>query len=149
MDVILTERMDQLGEAGDIVSVSRGYARNFLIPRGMAYVADDGHRRIMDEEARLAGLRSKKLKLVAEATASTYNDVSCTISVQANEEEQLYGSVSEREIAAALQEMDHEVDHKMVKLEEPIKQLGVYTVPIRLHEDVEVSVKVWVVKAED
>ena len=66
MDVILTERMDQLGEAGDIVSVSRGYARNFLIPRGMAYVADDGHRRIMDEEARLAGLRSKKLKLVAQ-----------------------------------------------------------------------------------
>jgi large subunit ribosomal protein L9 len=149
MDVILTERMDQLGEAGDIVSVTRGYARNFLIPRGMAYVADDSHRRIMDEEARLEGLRSKKLKLVAEATAVTYTDVSCTISVQANEEEQLYGSVSEREIAAALQEMDHEVDHKMVKLEEPIKQLGVYTVPIRLHEDVEVSVKVWVVKAED
>lgn len=149
MDVILTERVDQLGEAGDIVSVNRGYARNFLIPRGMAYVADDSHRRIMDEEARLAGLRSKKLKLVAEATAATYTDVSCTISVQANEEEQLYGSVSEREIAAALQEMDHEVDHKMVVLEEPIKQLGVYTVPIRLHEDVEVSVKVWVVKAED
>jgi large subunit ribosomal protein L9 len=149
MDVILTGRVDQLGEAGDIVSVNRGYARNFLIPRGLAYVADDSHRRIMDEEARLAGLRSKKLKLVAEATAATYTDVSCTISVQANEEEQLYGSVSEREIATALQETGHEVDHKMVVLEEPIKQLGVYTVPIRLHEDVEVSVKVWVVKAED
>ena len=148
MDVILTSRVDQLGDAGDIVSVTRGYARNFLIPRGMAMVADDTHRRIMDEEARLSGLRSKKLKLVAEAQATTYADVSCTISVQANEEEQLYGSVAEREIAAALQALGHEVDHRMVRLEEHIKQLGVYTVPIRLHEDVEVSVKVWVVKAE-
>lgn len=149
MDVILTESVDQLGGAGEIVSVNRGYARNYLIPRGMAMICDDSHRRIMDEEARLEGLRSKKLKLVAEATASTYTDVSCTISVQANEEEQLYGSVSEREIAAALKEMGHEVDHKMVKLEEPIKQLGVYTVPISLHEDVAVNVKVWVVKVED
>ncbi len=149
MDVILTKNVDQLGNAGEIVSVSRGFARNFLIPRGIAVVADDSHRRVMDEEARLAGLRSKKLKIAAEATASTFNDVSCTISVQANEEEQLYGSVAEREIASALVELGHEVDHRMVRLEEPIKQLGVYTVPIGLHEDVEVSVKVWVVKAED
>ena len=148
MDVILTARVDQLGDAGDIVSVTRGYARNFLIPRGQAMAANDTHRRIMDEEARLSGLRSKKLKLVAEAHASTFADVSCTISVQANEEEQLYGSVAEREIASALQELGHEVDHRMVRLEDPIKQLGVYTVPIRLHEDVEVSVKVWAVKAE-
>jgi large subunit ribosomal protein L9 len=149
MDVILTDSVDQLGEAGEIVTVNRGYARNFLIPQGKAVICDDSQRRIMDEEARLEGLRSKKLKLVAEATAVTYNDVSCTISVQANEEEQLYGSVSEREIAAALKEMGHEVDHKMVKLEEPIKQLGVYTVPISLHQDVVVNVKVWVVKVED
>lgn len=149
MDVILLKSVDELGEAGQIVNVSRGFARNFLIPQGKAVVADDRHRRIMVEEERLSGLRSKKLKQAAEERATGFGDVSCTISVQANEEEQLYGSVAEREISAALQETGHEIDHKQIVLEEHIKQLGVYTVPVRLHEDVEVSVKVWVVRTED
>ena len=148
MDVILKKNMDDLGQAGDIVSVARGYARNYLIPKGFAAQANEGNLRIMKEEERLQGVRGKKLKKVAEELSSKFNDVSCTISVQASEDDKLYGSVGGREIATALAELGYGIEPKQIVLEEPIKQLGVYTVPIKLHEEVEVSVKVWVVKAE-
>ena len=148
MDVILLQNVENLGRTGEITTVAAGYARNYLIPQGMAVVADDSQRKALVERERLSGLHSNKLKKVAEDKASGFNDVSCTISVQANEEEQLYGSGGEREIAAALKELGHEVEHQMIVLEEPIKQLGVYTVSLKLHEDVAVSVKVWVVKVE-
>ncbi len=148
MDVILLQNVENLGRSGEITTVAAGYARNYLVPQGMAVVADDSQRKALAERERLSGLHSKKLRKVAEDKASGFNDVSCTISVQANEEEQLYGSVGEREIAAALKELGHDVEHQMVVLTEPIKQLGVYTVALKLHEDVEVPVKVWVVKVE-
>ncbi|MBU0742216.1 50S ribosomal protein L9 [bacterium] len=148
MDVILTKKVDQLGEAGETVSVTRGYARNFLIPKGLAVIADSSHRRMLVEEARLEGLRSAKLKRAAEELATGFKDVSCTISVQASDDEKLYGSVAEREIAQSLADLGHRVDHKQIVLAEPIKQCGIYTVPVRLHEEVEVPIKVWVVKAE-
>ncbi len=148
MDVILKTTVDQLGEAGDTVSVSRGYARNFLIPKGLAVVADESHRRMMAEELRLAGQRSAKQKREAESLATGFKDVSCTISVQASEDEKLYGSVGEREIAQSLADLGHQVELKQIELEEPIKQCGIYTVPVRLHAEVEVPIKVWVVKAE-
>jgi len=148
MDVILTKTVDQLGEAGDTVHVARGYARNYLIPKGLAVVADESHRRMLVEEERLAGHRSAKLKRAAEELATGFKDVSCTISVQASEDEKLYGSVTEREISQSLADLGHQVEHKQIVLEEPIKQCGIYTVPVRLHEEVEVPIKVWVVKAE-
>lgn len=148
MDVILLKRVDGLGEAGEVVSVARGYARNYLVPQGIAVIADDSNRRAQAEEERLSGLRSRKLKRVAEDAAASFNDVSCTISVQASEDEKLYGSVGERDIADALAALGHQVEHRQVVLEEPIKQLGVYTVPVKLHEEVEVTVKVWVVRAD-
>jgi large subunit ribosomal protein L9 len=148
MDVILKQQVDQLGEVGDTVSVSRGYARNYLIPKGLAVLADERHRRMLVEEARLDGQRSVKLKRAAEEIATGFKDVSCTISVQASEDEKLYGSVSEREIAQALADLGHKVEQKQIVLTEPIKQCGIYTVPVQLHEEVEVPIKVWVVKAE-
>ncbi len=148
MDVILLKRVDSLGEIGQVVSVSRGYARNFLIPKGIAVVADESQRRVLAEEERLSGLRSRKRRHVAEEAAGEFKDVSCTITVQASEDDKLYGSVSERDIAEALKAIGHTVDHHQVVLEEPIKQLGVYTIPLRLHEEVEVSIKVWVVRAD-
>lgn len=87
MDVILLKRVDNLGEAGDVISVARGYARNYLIPQGIAVVADDSHRRALVEEDRLSGLRSRKMKRAAEEIASSFQEVSCTISVQAAEDE--------------------------------------------------------------
>ncbi len=148
MDVILLQKVDNLGEVGEIISVARGYARNYLIPQGIAVIADDSNRRVLAEEGRLSGLRGRKRRIEAEELASGFNDVSCTISVQAAEDEKLYGSVTDRDIAAGLRELGHEVEHNQIVLEEPIKQLGVYTVPVKLHEEVEVSVKVWVVRSD-
>jgi large subunit ribosomal protein L9 len=148
MDVILLQKVDNLGDAGVTVNVARGHARNFLIPQGLAVVATDTQRRILAEESKLVDKRSVKAKREAEELAGKFTDVSCTISVQASEEDKLYGSVGEREIAQALADLGHELAHRQIVLDEPIKQLGVYTVPIRLHAEVEVAVKVWVVRAE-
>ena len=148
MDVILKQQVDQLGEVGDTVSVARGYARNYLIPKGLAVLADERHRRMLVEEARMDGFRSVKRKRAAEEIAVGFKDVSCTISVQASDDEKLYGSVSEREIVQALADLGHKVEPKQIVLTEPIKQCGIYTVPVQLHEEVEVPIKVWVVKAE-
>lgn len=148
MDVILLKKVDNLGDTGQTVSVARGHARNFLIPQGLAVIADDAARRRLAEEAKRSGKLDLKAKREAEELAGKFTDVSCTISVQASEEDKLYGSVGEREIAQALAELGHGIDHKQIVLEEPIKQLGVYTVPVKLHAEVEVSVKVWVVRTE-
>ena len=147
MDVILTQKIDHLGEAGQTVSVARGYARNYLIPKGLAVVASEGNRRMMAERARWAERRAAKLRQAAEEQAAGFKDVSCTIQVQASEDDKLYGAVHEKDIAEALAKVGHTVDAKQIRLEEPIKQLGVYTVPVVLHEDVVVEVKVWVVRA--
>ncbi|MCP4143847.1 MAG: 50S ribosomal protein L9 [bacterium] len=148
MEIILKQSVEGLGEPGQIVTVANGYARNYLIPQGFAVISNDSQKRIMAEEERLSGLRSRKQKKMAEELSGTFNDVSCTISVQADEEDNMYGSVGERDIAAHLVEQGHQIDYKQVILEEPIKELGVRDVAIRLHKEVEVSVKVWVVKAE-
>lgn len=148
MDVILLQNVENLGRAGEVASVAPGYARNYLVPQGLAVVASKSELKALAERERHSHLRSAKLKKIASDKAASFSEVSCTIAVQANEEEHLYGSVGEREIAKALQELGHEVDHGMVVLPEHIKQLGVYTVPLKLHAEVEVPVKVWVVRAE-
>lgn len=148
MDVILLKDIEALGKTGEIVSVARGYARNYLVPQGLVAWANASNLKMVQEEDRLSGLRGRKLKRAAEDQSLKFNDISCTISVQASEDDKLYGSVGAREIATAMAELGHDLDHHQYILEEPIKQLGVYTVPIKLHDEVEVSVKVWVVKAE-
>lgn len=146
MEVILTQKVEGLGDRGQVVRVKDGYARNYLFPKRLAVPASEKERRILEEENKRHASRDARLKSSAMDLAEKMRGVSCTLVVQAAEEDKLYGSVTAHDIARAVSEQGYEVDHKMVVLEEPIKKLGVYTVPIRLHREVEVPIKVWVVK---
>ncbi len=147
MDVLLLKDVVDLGRTGEVVKVRPGYARNYLIPNGLAAIATAAQKSILVERLRQEEMQDKKRKRQAEEIAVRYKDLSCTITVQAGDDDKLFGSVTSRDIAAALQESELEIDHKQVVLEEPIKQLGVYSVPVKLHSEVEVTVKVWVVKS--
>ena len=146
MELILKERVEGLGEGGDIVRVKDGYARNYLLPKGLAVPATEAQKRILEEENRLRVIRDVKIKRSVQVVAEKMKNLSCTIVVQAGEEDKLYGSVTTHNITEAIVKQGYVVDHKQVMLDEPIKKLGVYTVPIRLHREVEVPIKVWVVK---
>lgn len=139
--------VDNLGEMGETVSVKRGFARNFLIPTGKAVPATEGNAKLVLEHMKLEAKRDDLRKAEAEELARKLGELSCTITVQADEEEKLYGSVTARDIAEALAADGQTFEHRQIALEEPIKQLGVYSVPVKLHAAVEVVAKVWVVKA--
>ncbi|MCD6380162.1 50S ribosomal protein L9 [bacterium] len=147
MEVILRDDVENLGKSGDVIDVKNGYARNFLIPKGLAVRATKTGKRIIEEENQQRKMRARKIKRNLEGTANKMKGISCTITVQASQEDRLYGSVTASDIAEAITKQGEvEVSQKQVVLEEPIKILGVYTVTIRLHKEVEVPVKVWVVK---
>ncbi len=146
MKVILREDHKGLGEAGTVVVVKDGFARNFLIPQGIAFIASDSNMKRFENEQQLKSRRRERDKIAAEELAKKLESVSCTISVQVGEEDKLFGSVTAQNIADALKEQGHEIDRRKIQLEEPIKSLGIYSVPVKLHPDVESSVKVWVVK---
>src|SRR5207248_2665710 len=145
VQLLLIQSVDHLGKQGDVVSVKRGYALNYLLPQGLATVATDHHRRMVEkhrarlneiEKARLASLRQ-----LAESIAKQ----SVTIEANANEEGHLYGSVNANEIAAALKGAGFHITTDQVRLEGPLKELGLYTVKIHLHADIDAELKVWVV----
>jgi len=146
MEVILTQKVPGFGERGDVVRVKEGYARNFLFPKKLAVPARESQKRVLAEENRLHTMRDAKLKQSVQAVAERMKGLSCTLVVQAGDEDKLYGSVTAHDIAKAISDQGFAVDHHMVIVEEPIKKLGVYTVPVRLHREVEVAIKVWVVK---
>ena len=148
MQVILRDALGKLGNAGDIVSVKRGYARNYLIPKGFAYEATDANvRRIEREKAKLVQRAAEQLG-DARKRASSLEGVSITFNARAAEEGKLFGSITSGDIADKLAEQGIEIDRKQIQLDEPIKSLGVFSVPIRLHADVRPEVKVWVIKEE-
>lgn len=145
-EVILRRDVEKLGIQGDIVRVKPGYARNYLIPRGLAMEANEGNlRRLKAEEDRKEILK-KKEKEEAKETAEKLKDVSVTAAVQVGEEDRVFGSVTSITISKLLKEAGHDIDKKDIRLEEPIKALGLYTVPVRVHGDVEAEVKVYVIK---
>ena len=146
MKVILAEDVDQLGSRGDVVTVKDGYGRNFLIPSGKALPATPGALAQLEVKVQIDEARVKKDKRAAEQVAERLRGVSCTVRVQADEGDKLYGSVGEREIAHALDEQGHKTDPNNVAMEEHIKMLGVYPVKIRLFKDVEAEIKVWVIR---
>ena len=148
MDLILMEDVESLGVMGETITVARGYARNYLIPKGLAVLATDGHRKMVEQHMKLESKRNDLRQAGAEELAAKLGELSCTITVQAGEDEKLFGSVTARDIAVALESDDMEFDHNMIVLEEAIKQLGVYSVPVKLHSEVEVVAKVWVVKQD-
>jgi len=146
MEVILRQAIDNVGNPGDIVKVSAGYARNFLLPRGLAYEATPGNRkRIAQEKARLESAENERRDR-ARALADRLESVSLTFSARVGDEEKLFGSVTAADIAQQLQAQGFEVEKRQVDLHEPIKALGVYKVPLRLHADVKPEVRVWVIK---
>ena len=146
MDVILLESVSKLGDRGSTVKVKPGYARNYLFPRGLALPASDANARVFKERERVLEKRDQLAMGAAQSRAAKLADVSCTIPVQVGEEDKLYGSVTAVDIARSLTDQGHKIDKKQIVLEEPIKQLGVYTIDVRLHREVTAPIKVWVVK---
>jgi large subunit ribosomal protein L9 len=150
MKVILTKAVANLGDAGEVVSVKPGYGRNYLIPQGLAYVASDANMARLEQERAVLAERSKRDFLEARRRASQLENASITFTARAGDDGKLFGSVTRADIAEKLQErgLDFELDRRIVMLEEPIKTLGVTTVPVHLHADVRVDVEVRVERAE-
>jgi large subunit ribosomal protein L9 len=148
MEVILREDIDNLGSRGQVVKVTPGYARNFLLPRRMAVAATDSNRKIVEQE-RQAYLR-KEAKVQADAAdlGKLMSSVEVTIAQKAGENDQLFGSVTANDIAVALEKQGYTIDRRKIGLEEPIKTLGEYKVTLRLHKDVSVEVPVHVVRED-
>lgn len=146
MKVILRKNFDQLGKIGDLVEVKDGYARNFLLPRQIAYIATKGNIRSLEEEKlQLAKKEVKELE-AAKILAAEIENVSITIPVKVGEEDKIFGSVTSQMIADALKEKSYEIDKRKIDLDEPIKALGIYSVNVKLHNDVTAVVKTWVVR---
>jgi large subunit ribosomal protein L9 len=144
--VILLRDVDALGSAGQIVTVADGYARNSLIPKRQALLATDANVSLFESRRRRHKAAEEREKRAAEGVAADLEKASLTVQVKVGEGERLYGSVTAQNIADLLKEQGHDVDRRSIELEEPIRALGVYNVPVQLHTGVKATVKLWVVK---
>ncbi len=149
MEVILREDIDRVGARGQIVKVADGFARNYLLPRRLAVAATEANRKIVEQERQAHLRREAKLQADAQDLAKLMTGVSVTIAQKAGENDQLFGSVTGKDIAEALEKANFTIDRRKIHLEEPIKQLGEFKVPVRLHRDVTVDVTVQVVREEE
>ncbi|HVX89714.1 MAG TPA: 50S ribosomal protein L9 [Gemmatimonadales bacterium] len=142
MEVILRQDVPSLGKAGQVVKVKDGYARNFLFPKSLAYEATDGNKkRIASEQAAMAAKRAAE-KQEAEALAARLGALTVTITAKAGDEGKLFGSIGGNDIAVALEKLGHAVDKRRIDLEHPLKAVGEYTVPLKLHADVTARIRV-------
>lgn len=146
MEIILLENVKGVGRRGEKVKVSDGYARNFMIPNKLGIAATDAGAKIFEETQRQLARREQKERGQAEVLAQRFEGISVHVPMEVGEEDKLFGSVTSADIAEHLKEQGVEVDKRRIHLEEPLKQLGVYSVPIKLHQGVEAKIKVWVVK---
>lgn len=146
MKVILRKNFEQLGKVGEIVTVKDGYARNYLIPRQIAYHASKGNILALEEEKKQIVKKEAKELEAAQTLAAELEKVSITIPVKVGEEEKIFGSVTHQMIAEAIAEKGFELDKRKIELTEPIKALGIYTVSVKLHPSVSASIKTWVVR---
>ncbi|MCA9188758.1 MAG: 50S ribosomal protein L9 [Pirellulaceae bacterium] len=145
IQLLLIQTVSHLGQQGDVVYVRPGYAKNYLLPQGLATIATDHHKRMVEKHrARLLEIEKARLKSFRDL-ADLIGKQSVTIEANANDEGHLYGSVGAAEIVAALKQQDFNIASDQVKLEGPLKELGLYTVKIRLHASVDAELKVWVV----
>ena len=146
MDVILRQAVEKLGSPGDVVKVSAGFGRNYLIPRGIAVEATPGNKkRIEQERQRLEAMEGERRE-TASQLAQRLEQVSLTFSAKVGDEGKLFGSVTTGDIVQQLEAQGFHIERRQVDLHEPIKALGVYRVPIRLHAEVKPEIKVWVIK---
>jgi large subunit ribosomal protein L9 len=146
MQIVLKEDIDKLGRRGEVVKVANGYARNYLLPLGKALPATPGNLKVIEREKRRYLVRLSKEKEENEALSRRIQTLSLTLVRKVGENDVLYGSVTSGDIAEALSQEGVGVDKRRIQLQEPIKSLGIYNVPIRLHPEVTTEVKVWVVK---
>jgi len=146
MDVILAQDVNKLGKAGEVVKVKDGYARNLLFPNKMAFVATATNLKKIELIKKKKQLNYDKLKNEAEEYAVKINKVSCTISVEVNDLDKLYGSITQVDIAKALETEGVHIDKKDIHLENPIEELGIFEVGVQLHPEVTAKVRLWVTK---
>ena len=145
MEVILREHVDNLGRRGEIVKVADGYARNYLLPRKLALLATDGNKqRIAKERVKFEAVEAEERK-IADAMAARMNNLELQISRKVGETEALYGSVTSSDVGEALAKKGFEVDRRKIQLQEPIKRLGEFDIPIKLQRDVTATVKLKIV----
>jgi large subunit ribosomal protein L9 len=146
MEIILRQAVENLGKPGDVVTVKNGYARNYLLPHGLAYEATPGNlKRIAQERDRLEAAESARVSS-AQSLATRLEEVQLTFSARVGEEGKLFGSVTSADIAEQLHAQGFQVERRLIDLHEPIKALGVYRVPVTLHADVKPEIRVWVIK---
>lgn len=147
MEVILRQAVESLGKPGDVVKVSNGYARNYLLPHGVAFEATPGNlKRIQLERDRLDAAENER-RDAAKGLAEKLEQIQLTFSARVGEEGKLFGSVGAADIAQQLETQGFHIEKRQVDLHEPIKALGVYRIPIRLHADVKPEIRVWVIKS--
>jgi large subunit ribosomal protein L9 len=146
MKVILRQNTEGLGQIGEVVDVKDGYARNFLIPRKLAYAALKGNIKALEEEKKTLSKKKEQELAASETLAAELEKVSVTIPVQVGEEDKIFGSVTTQMISDALKEKGHEIDKRKIEIDEPIKALGIYGVSVKLHPSVNAKIKVWVVR---
>ncbi|MFA4842739.1 MAG: 50S ribosomal protein L9 [Candidatus Omnitrophota bacterium] len=146
MEVILKQDVDKFGKTGTIIKVKDGFARNFLIPNNLAVRKTTLSLKLLEEDKKKKSAQLEKAKKGAEDLKAKLMGISLTVPVLAQEDDCLFGSITAAEISRLLKEEGFEVDKSAISLDEPIKQLGIYEVPIKLHPEVSLSIKVWVVK---
>jgi large subunit ribosomal protein L9 len=144
--VILKEDVEHLGKIGDMVAVAEGSGRNYLLPRGLAIEASTRNVKILEHQKKIIKAKMQKQKSDSEDLAKQLSSVSLTVAKKAGEDDKLFGSVTSRDIEDALKAEGFPMDRRRIVLEEPIKRLGVYSIPIKVHSEVTAEVKVWVVK---
>ena len=146
MKVILRKNFEQLGQIGEVVEVKDGFARNFLIPRNIAYAAQKGNINALEEEKKTYTKKIAKELQNAEKLATEFDKISITIPVKVGEEDKIFGTVTNQMIADSLKEKGYDIDRRKIEILEPIKSLGIYSVNIKLHPSVTAIVKTWVVR---
>ena len=146
MKVILMEDISKLGSMGNMVHVKDGFARNYLIPRKLAVPANPQNVKSLEHQKALISQKKNRIKKEAEHLAGKIENASCTIAKPTGEEDKLFGAVTSKDIEESLQEEGIVVDRKKIHLDEPIKSLGIYKIPIKLHPEVTANLKIWVVK---
>lgn len=146
MEVILRQSIENLGHPGDIVKVKPGFARNYLLPRGLAYEATPGNRKRIERERESLEAAETTRRSAAQELADKLEQVNLTFAARVGEEGKLFGSVTTTDIAQQLEAQGIHIERRQIDLHEPIKALGVYRVPVKLHADVKPEIKVWVIK---
>ena len=146
MEVILSQDVPKLGKTGEVVKVKEGYARNFLLPQKKACVATPGNLKRIEQLEKKRKVEHEHQKAEAEALAEKLNKLSCTVNVEVNDLEKLYGAVSEPDIAKALEVEGFDIDKRQIVIEKPIEELGIFEVGIKLHPEVTAKIRLWVTK---